>query len=99
MRVIPRMSVLQNLELVGKRVSFRNRTLCDTIHAVHLHSAELAQAVPMDCSTIGIIVVLDMNHQFIAPAGFDQRSWVCLVENLAAGFFETICIDLGNHGL
>lgn len=97
MRVIPRMPVLQNLEFVGKRVSFRNRTLRNTIHAVHLHSAELAQAMPVNCSTIGVIVVLDMNDQLITPACFDQRSWICLVEDLTTSLVETVCIDLGNN--
>lgn len=60
--MIPRMTILQHLELIGKRVPFRNRTLRNAIHAIHLHSAELAQAMPMNCSTIGTIVVFDVNN-------------------------------------
>lgn len=93
------MTVLQHLKLVGERISFRNRTLCNTIHAVHLHSAELAQAMPVNCSTIGTIVVLDMNHKFVTPAGFDQRSGICLVEDLTTRLLETVCIDLGKDHL
>lgn len=89
------MPVLQQLELIGERISLCNRTLRDTIHAVHLHCTELAQAMPVNCSTIGSIIVLDMNNHLVTPAGFDQRAWIGLVEDLAASLFKSICIDLG----
>lgn len=53
--------------------------------------------MPVNCSAIGSIVVLDMNDHLVTPAGFDQGAWICLVEDLAAGLLEAICIDLGNN--
>lgn len=52
--------------------------------------------MPVDCSAISIIVVLDMDDQFIAPACFDQWPGIRFVEDLAAGLLKTIRIDLRN---
>lgn len=90
------MPVLQRLELVCERVPLSNRTLRNAIDTIHLHGTELTDAVPMNGRAVGIIVILDMDDQFVAPTSFDQGSWVRLVEDLATGLFETVCVDLHN---
>ena len=92
--MVPRMAILQGLELVGVRVSLRNGTLGDAVNTIHLHSAQLAQAVPMNGSAVGLVVVLDMDDELVAPAGLDQGPGILFVEHLAAGLVEAVRVEL-----
>lgn len=88
------MPVLQRPELISEGVPLGDRALCDAVDTVHLHSVQLSDAMPVDRCTIGVIVVLDMNNNLVTPACLNQGAGESLVENLAAGLFETVCFQL-----
>lgn len=84
------MSVLERLPLIGVGVTLSDRALRNTVDAIHLIGAQLANSVPMDCGSILVIVVLDMNDKFVTPAGFNQRGREGFIENLAGRLLEAI---------
>lgn len=84
------MTILQGLELVSETIALGNRALRDTIHTVHLHRIELTNTVPVNRRSVGIVVILDVDHNLVTPACLDQGAGERLVEDLAAGLFESI---------
>lgn len=60
--MIPGMPILQGLVSICEGVTFGDRTLGDAVDTVHLHCAQLTQPVPVNSSSIGSVVVLDMYH-------------------------------------
>lgn len=50
--VIPCAAVLQCSELVDESVVVGDWTLCNAIHAIHVHSILLADAVPMNAGPV-----------------------------------------------
>lgn len=91
MTVVPSMSILQGLPLIGEAITLSNWTLRDTIDTVHLISIELTNSVPVYRSSVPIIVISNMNDELVSPAGLNLRAWETLVENLASCFLEPIC--------
>lgn len=47
-------------------------------------------SAPVYRGAVGLVVVLDMNHNFITPTGFDQRPGELFIEHLATGLWEPV---------
>ena len=84
MAVIPRCAVLCNAELVREVIFGGNGALCDSVDSIVLEAVEHADTVPVNGSSIIPEVVLDCYLHCVTPAGFNPRSWVLFVEDLAA---------------
>ena len=59
--MVPGMTVLSRLEVVCEGLLRRNRTLRNTVDAVRCICMELTDAVPMDCASVVLKIVGNMN--------------------------------------
>lgn len=88
--MIPSMSVLKSAPSICETISLRNRALGHTIDTVHLIGIELADTMPMHCSTIEIVIVLHVDHELISPASLYQRCRKRVVEDFSCRLFEAV---------
>ena len=90
---IPGVAILHGLEIVRVSLIGSDGTLSHTIDPVSLVCMELAYAVPVNGSSIGLKTISDMDSDIVTPASFNQRPWKSIVEDSCAKLVVTVRRD------
>ena len=75
--VVPRASILSNVEPVCILMIWRYRALRHSVYSIHLHSMKLSDTMPMNCGPIILEIICDGHLQLITPACLVQGPGYC----------------------
>ena len=90
---IPGVAILSSFEVVRVSLVRSDGTLSHAIDTISFVGMELANAVPMDGSPIGLKTIGDMDSDIVTPAGFDQGPGKSVVENFTSRLKITVRRD------
>ena len=90
---IPGVAILHSFEVVRVSLVRSDGTLSHTIDSISLVGMELANAVPMDGSPIGLKTIGNMHSDIVTPAGFNQGPGVSVVEDFTGRLEITVRRD------
>ena len=82
-RVVPSRAIVAGHKGVGHLLAWRKGTLRDGRHAIHLVGAEHAKTVEVKRCAVVLKLVLEVDHNGVAPAGFDERAGHLTVDHEA----------------
>jgi hypothetical protein len=94
MGVVPRMTVLLGGEVVGIGIPLSNGALSNTVDTIHFVGTKLTKTMPVNSRTVIREVIGDMDDDLVTPAGFNQRTRVRAIEDLALGLDVAIGSEL-----
>ena len=90
---IPGVAILRSFEIVRVSLVRSDGTLSHAIDTISLVGMELANAVPMDGSPIGLKTIGDMDGDVVTPAGFNQGTGESVVEDFTGRLEITVRRD------
>jgi hypothetical protein len=84
-RVVPRAPILSRVDNVAEGVIRCYWALGHPWNAIHMHSKELSEPMPVYCCPVVLKIVHDRDVENISPASLDPRSRISFIEKLCVG--------------